>query len=172
MTLTISRSSNTPNTGYKNDYFAVQKMNAVSGVFEDLEIVNVIKQNDELQDFSTYDNNPTEGDNYYRIKLVYDDGQVDYSETKVVKFKGLSGVRIFPNPSYDYTDLDLTKYKNKSVSIYLYNQFGQPVQVKHIEKVGDEPVRLDVSSYNSGHFLIRITSKGKRDDLQQLIITR
>ena len=160
------------NTGYKNDFFAVQKMNAATGLFEDLEIINAIKQNDELQDFSSYDNSPTEGDNSYRIKLVYDDGKVDYSEIKVVIFKGLSGIRIFPNPSNDYTNLDLTKYKNKPVSIYLYNAFGQPVQVLHIEKVGEEPVRLDVSTYNSGHFLIRITSKGKRDVTQQLIITR
>ncbi len=160
------------NTSYKNDYFAVQKINAATGNFEDLEIINAIQQNDELQHFLTYDNNPTEGDNYYRIKLIYDDGKVDYSEIRVVIFKGLGSVRIFPNPSYDYTDLDLMKYKNKPVSIYLYNQFGQPIQVLHIEKVGDEPVRLDVSKYNSGHFLIRITSKWKCDVTQQLIITR
>lgn len=160
------------NTSYKNDYFTVQKMNAVTGLFEDVEIINAIKQTDELQYFSTYDDNPTEGDNYYRIKLVYDDGNVDYSEMRVVVFKGLNSVRIFPNPSYHYTDLDLTKYKNKLVSIYLYNAFGQLVQVLHIEKVGEEPVRLDVSKYNSDQFFIRIASKGKRDVTQQLIITR
>lgn len=86
----------------------------------------------------------------------------------------MSDIRIFLNPFYDYTDLDLTKYKNKPVSIYSYNLFAQPGQVFHIEKVGDEPVRLDVPKYNSGNFLtpIPITSKGKRDVIEQLIITR
>ena len=160
------------NTTIQNDYFSIQKINSQSGNFEDIETINAIEGIDELQYYTSYDNNPNDGENYYRIKLVYQDARVEYSETKVVNFKGLSDVRIFPNPSDDFVDVDLAKYKNKEVGIYLYNAFGQPVRFVNIEKVGDTPVRLDVSKFNSGNFLLRITSKGKRDVTKQLIITR
>jgi HYR domain/Ricin-type beta-trefoil lectin domain-like/Secretion system C-terminal sorting domain len=160
------------NTTVQNDYFTIQKINSQSGNFEDIETINAVEGLDELQYYTSYDNNPVDGENYYRIKLVYQDGKIEYSETKVVNFKGLSDIRIFPNPSDDFVDVDLTKYKNKEVGIYLYNAFGQPVQFVNVEKVGDTPVRLDVSKLNSGNFLLRITSKGKRDVTKQLIITR
>ncbi len=158
------------NTGFKNDYFAVQKINNTTGQFEDIETLNATSQTDDLQHFGTYDNQPTEGDNFYRVKVAYTDGTFAYTETKKVKFDKLSGVRIYPNPASDAVDIDLSKYKGNEVNIYIYNPFGQAVLFQNIDKVGDTPLSIDVSKLATGHYLLRVTSKGKRDEAKQLII--
>ncbi len=159
-------------TSYKNDYYTVQKMSDNTGDFEDLEVIKAPIKTDELQHFSTYDTHPTEGGNFYRIKVSQLDGSVKFSDTKKVVFGKMSGVNIFPNPSSEYVDIDLLLYKGQTVNIYLYNTVGHQVALKTVENVGETPVRLDISSYMAGNFLLRITAKGKRDVTQQVIIGR
>ena len=158
------------NTGFKNDYFAVQKINNTTGQFEDIETLNAASPTDDLQHFGTYDNQPTEGDNYYRIKVAYNDGTFAYTETKKVNFDKLRGVRIYPNPASDAVDIDLSTYKGKEVSIYIYNPFGQTMLFQNMDKVSDTPLSIDVSKLTTGHYLLRVTSKDKRDETKQLII--
>ena len=158
------------NTGFKNDYFAVQKINNTTGQFEDIETLNSASQTDDLQHFGTYDNQPTEGDNFYRIKVAYTDGTFAYTETKKITFDKMSGVRVYPNPASDVVEIDLSKYKGNEVNVYFYNPFGQAVLFQNMEKVGDTPLSIDVSKLATGRYLLRVTSKGKRDETKQLII--
>ena len=160
------------NTGLKNDYFTIQKMDEPTGNFKDIDVVKAGAVNDKMQYFVAYDNNPTEGDNYYRVKTTYTDGTFAVTELQKVTHKGLGEIRIFPNPSDDHIDVDLSKLKGKAVSIFIYNQIGHQVAFKTIEAADEAPVRMDVSDYTSGHFLIRITTKGQRDMTKQLIIQR
>jgi hypothetical protein len=158
------------NTGFKNDYFAVQKINT-TGNFEDIEVINSFDLTEELQHFTTYDNNPTEGANYYRIKVTYNDGTISYTETQKVTFDKLGQMRLFPNPATDFVDLELSKYKDQEVNIHIYNQFGQQVHFQNINSVNDILVRMDVSSFITGNYIIRVTAKGKRDEIKQISIT-
>ncbi len=162
----------TNNTGYKNDFFTVEKMSNVTGDFEKLDIVNNKYSTDLNEHYSTYDNAPTEGDNTYRIKVTYVDGTIKVSDTKIVTYKGLAGLRLFPNPATDVLSLDLTTYKGKSVSVYLYNQFGQQVLTHQVEKSNGETVNLNVSEQQAGNYLIRVTSKDRKDVVKQVHITK
>ena len=160
------------NTGYKNDFFTVEKANPTTGDFEKLEIVNNKYGTDLNEHYLIYDNNPTEGDNTYRLTVNYVDGTLKVSDAKTVSYKGLEGVRIFPNPATDVIGVDLAKYKGKAVSIYLYNQFGQQVLTHQIDKVNGETVNLDVSQNQAGNYLIRVTSKGRKDVVKQVHIAK
>jgi hypothetical protein len=158
------------NTGFKNDFFTVEKMNT-SGNFETLEIQNTIYSGS-TERYLAYDKNPTEGDNFYRVGVTYEDGTTKYSETKKVTFSKAQGVGIYPNPADDYIDLDLNTYKGSPASIFLYNSFGQQVQFMNIEKVGDGTTRLDVAAQSSGNYILRVASKDKRDVTKQIIISK
>jgi HYR domain/Lectin C-type domain/Secretion system C-terminal sorting domain len=160
------------NTGYKNDFFTVEKVNATTGDFEKLEIVNNKYSTDLNEHYIVYDNAPTEGDNTYRIKATYVDGTSKISGIKTVTYKGLEGVRVFPNPATDIIGVDLSKYKGKAVSIYLYNQFGQQVLTRQVDKVSGETVNLDISQHQTGNYLIRVTSKGRKDVVHQVHIAK
>ena len=159
------------NTGYKNDFFTVEKMNLKTGDFEKIATLNTIYSGNPEQ-YVHFDNNPTEGDNFYRVSVTYDNGTTKYSETKNVVFSSLSILRVFPNPADDFIDLDLKQYKGLGTSIYLYNSFGQQVQFMNIDKVGDGIVHLDVSVQGTGNYILRVTAKGKRDVTKQVIISK
>jgi hypothetical protein len=159
------------NSGFDNDFFTVEKMNLSTGEFEELEKVNT-KVSDRVESYLAYDKEPAEGDNFYRIKLTFHDGSTKFSETRQLTFSNLNTIRVFPNPAYDYIDLDLKQLKGQEANIYLYNRFGQQVQFTNIEQVTDNIVRLDVSNQTTGNYLIRVSAKGKRDMTKQLNISK
>lgn len=159
------------NTGYKNDFFTLEKLNNL-GNFEAVEVINNKYSSETNEHYVAYDNAPNEGDNAYRIKVTYVDGATKFSDIKTVNYKGLEGLRLFPNPATDVLSLDLTTYKGKAVSVYLYNQFGQQVLTHQVEKSNGETVNLDVSEQQAGNYLIRVTSKGRKDVVKQVHIAK
>ena len=70
------------NTGYQNDYFEVERLDANSN-FESLDKINANTGNDALKVFDFTDAHPMEGDNFYRIKTVLLDSTPQYSEIKI-----------------------------------------------------------------------------------------
>ena len=157
------------NTGYQNDYFEVERLNAQSN-FESLDKINANTGNDALKVFDFTDANPMEGDNYYRIKTVLLDGTPQYSEVKKVNFNHLGDVAIFPNPADEYINIDLKKYEGKSVNLYVYNQLGKLMQVVKVEKVNSTLQRLDTQSFTSGSYFIRVQASGVREVTKQFKI--
>ena len=161
----------TNNSGIGNDYFAVQKLNQ-DGQYDDLELMSAYSENTDMQYFHTYDATPADGDNYYRVKLALRDGTLKYSDAKKVSFTSLSGVNIFPNPADDHVDVDLTNYKGKDVTIYLYDQLGNTKNVNQVNNANSEPFRLNFDNHSSGSYMIRITTPGKRDIVKQVMIQK
>ena len=162
----------TDNTGYKNDYYEVQKLNQKSGEFEQLSIVNNTSFSDAPSYQSAYDETPTEGDNFYRVKVVYLDSISKFSEVKKLVFNGLETVKLFPNPANDYVDIDLSKFNNETISVYLYNSFGKQVAFQLVEKDKFSIVHFDISNQDTGNYTMRITARGKRDVVRPLQIVR
>jgi peroxidase len=158
------------NTGYKNDYFILEKMNPNTGDFEQVDIINAPNKDISTVHSTVYDNVPTEGDNTYHIKAVYKDGSARISEAKTLTFKGLSGVRVFPNPAHDAVNIDLGTYKNQAVEVSLYNYLGQLRSVHKIDKVENTVLNLDIANEQSGHYMIRVKSKGKQDATKYVVI--
>ena len=159
------------NTGYKTDYYTVEKFNGSIGDFEPIATENSTLSN-KASHYVIYDDAPQEGDNVYRIKISYQDGSRQVSENKIVNFKGLSDALIFPNPAYTAFNIDLTEYKNQPVEITLYNNIGQLVLAHKVAKVENTIVELDVANQEAGNYRVRIQSKGKRDIVKSVVIAR
>lgn len=160
------------NTGYKNDYYEVEKLNTKSGEFERLAIVNNTNFDNQTAYQFIYDTAPTEGDNFYRVKVVYFDSLSKLSTVKKLSFNGLETIKVFPNPANDFVEIDLSKFNNETVSVYLYNGFGQKVAFQDVQKGKAETVRFDVSNQQSGNYWVRVTAQGKRDVMKKVQIVR
>ena len=158
------------NTGFKNDYFTVEKVNPATGQFEKLEIENNTSKDNSPTHYIIYDNTPNEGDNIYRVKVTYQDGTSKVSESKTLNFKGLLDIRVYPNPVNDIVNIDLSNYKDQAVEIYLYNYLGQQQLISKVEKADKTVVELNVAEFQAGNYMIRVKSKGKRDVTKSLII--
>ena len=160
------------NTGYKNDYYEVEKLNNKSSEFERLAIVNNTNFDNQTAYQSVYDSAPNEGDNFYRVKVVYLDSLSKMSTVKKLSFNGLEAIKVFPNPANDYVEIDLSKFNNETVGVYLYNAFGQKVAFQNIQKGKAPIINFDISDQQSGSYWVRVTAQGKRDVMKKVQIVR
>jgi hypothetical protein len=161
------------NTGYKNDYFAIQRLNNV-GEFETIDVMNTdgLNPNDEIHQYSIYDNRPFEGDNHYRIKAMFYDGTFRLSDVKTISNTPANDVKVFPNPAETFVRVSLKEYEGKAVTMYIYNQFGAVVKTIEVDRVGSGSVELDLNELNSGQFTLRVVSEGRRDVIRQFQMMR
>jgi protocatechuate 3,4-dioxygenase beta subunit len=71
---------------------------------------------------------PVTGINYYRVRIVDNDGRYTFSEVRILLFGKGGQVLLFPNPATDVINIQLPEsWQNKKVKIELYNQLGQAV---------------------------------------------
>jgi alpha-tubulin suppressor-like RCC1 family protein len=159
------------NTGYKNDYFEVERLNA-NGSFDVLARQNTEGGTD-LKSYSFTDNDPLDGDNFYRINSIANGNTPpQYSEVKKVTFSKNDGISIFPNPADDYINIDLRKYEGQTVALSFYNAVGLMVKKQMIEKVSAAPQRVDMQGFGTGSYLLRVQSEGKREVTRLFNITK
>jgi Secretion system C-terminal sorting domain/PA domain len=159
-------------TSEQNDYFIVEKQNPITGVYETLTTVNT-RKGIGLENYTTYDENPMEGDNTYRIKLVLLNGEVQYSEQKVVKFSANSNVKIFPNPTEDVLNLALKGYDTQPLDIAIFDVQGKVIHSQHLDRVSNAALSIPLSDKAvSGQYMLLLKSKGKRDVMRQFTVSR
>lgn len=159
------------NMGLNVDYYIIEKFNGNLGDFEPIATVNAVHSG-RLESYTQYDNNPQEGDNIYRLKIRFLDGSLKITDHRIVNFKGFADVRIYPNPASDIISIDLSKYLDKDVEVFMYNYLGQQVAYKKLGTVTQPINELDITSYPEGSYLVRIASKSKRDVTKKIVIVR
>ncbi len=161
------------NAGHSTDYFVVERLNEAVGAFEALAYVESSQDGPNAQTFVSYDDQPFEGENFYRLRMVLLDGSDMFSDVKKVDFDGLDKINIFPNPATDVLMIDLAPYEGGKVSIYLYNQLGQPMEFIEIDAASTEPLVIALSErYTTGNYLVRVVPEGKRELSRQVSINR
>ena len=105
---------------------------------------------------------PSNGDNFYRIKIVDRDGQFDYSVVKYVFFDKEGRLEVYPNPASAAINLKLEEeWLGEALRLEIVNPMGQTVSAKEFV-VENTTVTLDISSLPSAYYFLRvIDTKGK-----------
>ncbi len=160
------------NTGDKNEFFDIER--STDGVnFTKIGRVDGKGGNagDQLY-FQTFDRNPSVGDNIYRLKMVWKDGTVSFSQEQTVRFDEIPAIGIYPNPAADELFVDLSQFVGQKVAINLVNNLGINVFTKTIKEAVDEAHRLDISDIHSGSYRIFIQSETSRPEVRQVIVEK
>ena len=157
------------NTGFKNDYFEIQKADA-QGNFKTVDVVNQGFTDSDLHTYNFTDGKIREGDNHYRIKTVFIDGSVLFSEVKTLTFTNFNTAVIYPNPASNKVFLGLKQYGNTELKVLIYNSIGTLEKQFTVANNPDIPTELDIESLRSGHYLMRIVAHGKRDMVKQFLV--
>lgn len=154
------------------DYFSVEKQNK-NGDFETLENVNakLAATYSDKNYYSYTDNQAVEGYNIYRIGLVAENTSPQYSQLISLNFKAAMDFSIYPNPTSDYVDMDLTTYENRPVTLTLIDASGHEMQRLSVEKAG-KTQRIVLDNLTNGLYLVRIQTVGKRDVTRVFNLTK
>ncbi len=117
------------------EFYTIKKLASVSN------IVN----------YSSADDEPLNGKNFYRLKKLYEDGHVEYSRIVTIDWKSSGSVSfsIYPNPAASTL---FVQVENNLTTLFAYGIDGRRLTIL---KPGLRQTQVDVSSWPRGEYLIR-----------------
>ncbi|HLY70168.1 MAG TPA: T9SS type A sorting domain-containing protein, partial [Puia sp.] len=135
-------------------YFEVQK--SYDGVgFTTFAQVNASGNSSLVQNYSANDYHPETGYNFYRLKIVDNDGTVTYSKIIAVGFGNQSMPQVFPNPAGAYFTVTAGQEVMKEISVI--DVSGKIIQ-RIINKNGSSAITVDSENLAGGIYIIMITT--------------
>jgi hypothetical protein len=90
----------------------------------------------------------------------------NYQDCGIAQFVGLNEVEepqnlsIYPNPTFETLNLVLEDFMNENVNIQMFNEIGQVVLQANFVS-GDSLKKIDVSTLQSGLYVLEVKSKSK-----------
>ena len=102
------------------------------------------------------DEKPLQGNNYYRLKIITNNGGTGYSNIVRIK-SSLSAVYIYPNPAQEQITVDLRNKPQSSYTIRLYSSSGLQVYNQVINSTSMPQVVISRNSLNTGVYLVTVT---------------
>jgi hypothetical protein len=162
----------TNNTGFKNDYFVIEK--SIDGrTFEPIKQKSNESNSDTHQAYSDSDNSPQLGMNFYRIKVVLEDGTALYSNVKNVELKhNPHEISISPNPAVSEVFVSLKEFAGLPGTIQITNNLGQVVETKTYTELPISPVEISLDAYRDGHYFMSVEVEGYRMVTKRFIVAK
>lgn len=110
--------------------------------------------------YTLLDEDAYKGTSYYRIKAVEHDGTITYSGWKVVNIKGWDIVRVFPVPTSDYLNIELSSNEHSAVTLEIYDALGMLVyqENQQIENANNQQLKMNVGQLSGGLYYLRISN--------------
>lgn len=109
--------------------------------------------------YAARDENPYGGVSYYRLRLVFSDGSVEYSDVKTVTLgNGANGLQINLNPANQYTTLRITSSAATTATLDLCDNTGRLLLRRNAQvNAGENFIRLsDLGQYAAGIYYVRV----------------
>ncbi|MEP7317502.1 MAG: T9SS type A sorting domain-containing protein [Panacibacter sp.] len=127
-----------------------------------------------LLEYTTTDQKPFSGNNYYRLMQEDNDGKLTYSNVILVKNAGTFGMRmnnIYPNPSYGVVNIYIESVLNDKVSFIVSDASGKIVKQFHSDIVsGNNNIQMNIASLAAGNYFIKLISKNFYENAVQHFI--
>ena len=119
------------------------------------------------QRYDFRDNNPLNGQNYYRLKQIDHDNTFAYSTIRTVRMgKDGNGITVFPNPSS--TNLNISGLTGGE-SIKVFDLLGRVV---YQQKAVGTDVQLPVTGLNEGLYNVQIVNKKGERTVHKILINK
>jgi len=157
-------------TEQNSDYFVVE--HAADGMnFRPLETVNGAGDSQISNAYTYTHTTPLNGSNYYRIGMVDFDGQMIYSRVVAERFSSTpGGVRVFPNPAYAETTVQLRASTDESAMLEVYDLSGKLMYHRTVGLTeGDNYIDVNCSEWIPNHYFVRVYGEQFGEELIQMV---
>ncbi|MEO8962764.1 MAG: T9SS type A sorting domain-containing protein, partial [Ginsengibacter sp.] len=156
-----------------NAHFEIER----STLMTDFKTIGSVSATAELQvesEYSFKDMYPENGTNFYRIKLISDDGSNHYSSVVKVNFN-LKKTEIYPNPAHKQIFIRNNKNftKGKNIKIELSDFEGKVLYRQNAATTGIDITKIDIPpAISNGMYLMIITNSKGEQQGEKIYITR
>lgn len=141
-----------------SDYFEIQ--HSIDG--KQWNKVGEVKANGESSVIKTYafeHDSPENGDNFYRLKMVDQDGSFAYSRVRNINFNGGSQLTLHPNPVSDWLTINASDW-DTFINLKIINMSGAKMGEFDENQLRDLSGKdINVQDFPSGIYIVSITRK-------------
>lgn len=114
------------------------------------------------------DSQPVPGHNYYRLKFVDQNGDVNYSEAIDLYFEDESSMQIvglYPNPARDAVNLQVYVPEEDFFEIQLIDIYGKVALEEKVEmSKGLSTHKFDLNTISSGMYIVTLRKRNTREE--------
>ncbi|MBV4359227.1 zinc-dependent metalloprotease [Pinibacter aurantiacus] len=101
------------------------------------------------------DNDPLEGNNYYRIKEIELNGHISYSKVVTLNFAEQDNFTIYPNPVQSMLIVECNKETSKAVMATIFSIDGKLIKQIKASNFGKK-MNVDVVNLAAGQYILRL----------------
>lgn len=106
----------------------------------------------------------------HSAKVVAENHHTNSEENYLIRSDKLTVSNLYPNPAFDYVDIDVQINGNFSdVRLVMYNILGQPVKEVNLD-VNQRTVRIQLRDLNPGLYPYQLVVDGKSMATKKLIV--
>lgn len=157
-------------TGSVNDKFTIERSTNGSN-WQTLTTINGRGNTSVKQNYSYADNNPSNGNNYYRIQQKSNSGNSSYSKIKLLKFGESWKISVYPNPVIKGGEVMLMS--NEAIDVIkvidIEGRIKLSKNINDSEGLSNIVHTIDISSLTSGVYLIQVAKKNKEMKVIKLV---
>ena len=120
------------------------------------------------------DNDAYKGASYYRVKAVDFNGGVTYSDWKMVEIEGWDVVRVFPVPTDNDLNIELTSNQNDQVVLTVYDALGTLVhqESRVVQNANQQRLKMNTSRLSAGLYYLNISNQNGYTQQRKFIIQK
>ncbi len=114
-----------------------------------------------IQEYNSWDKQPVEGINYYRVRTLTKTGGTFYSNVvKVNTGKNKPGISVYPNPlKGNIVNLEFLSMESGTYSVQLFNQLGQEVYKETLShRGGSYSGTLSMPTLQPGQYVLIVSN--------------
>ena len=159
------------NTTSKNGYYVIER--SMDGQhFEPILVQNVANDGNPVLVYNELDETPLIGDNYYRVKLFFDNGSFTYSNIDIVHFARQGSFSLYPNTvsANGQVYLHLDQLPTAKVQIEIFDQFGRLMNQINETSMESQKILLDLDGLQNGIYLVNVRIGGFKSTTEKLIL--
>lgn len=168
-----------------SDWFVIERSMATDGIsckigkcgaprdFLELGRVKAAGTSASMLNYRFEDQKPLPGLNYYRLRMIDQNGAESYSAVVDVVVEG-QGLKLlaYPNPNNSILHIHATGYPGQTAVLTLYSVDGKRVWERTVE-LGQAPYKYDmqVCDFSSGVYLLKL-KQGNQEEVRKLIFEK
>ena len=127
---------------------------------------------DNSQVLQVIDRQPNDGFNFYRMLILFGNGEEVYSPVRVVTYDEPIDYTIFPNPATTEVFIQLTEAPQGEMQWNINDAYGRVVWSQKIAPDAVFPYRIDVTDFRDGLYYLFAMQPGRRAVGKRFVIVR
>lgn len=113
----------------------------------------------EQRTYSFTDPDATSKKQYYRLKTIHHNGEIDRSRIVLLQDNAVTEILVFPNPTADILQLQLNKAYNNS-RVKIVSSAGRVVKQLVASADTDQTIKIPVGNLMTGTYLLHLQTAG------------